>query len=97
MAKMHKDARGVLLFDCPGCGMLHAVYPQGCTADNPARWTWNGSLDSPTLTPSLSARWTEHGHERHCHSFITDGQIQFCGDSTHALADQTVPIPEWET
>lgn len=28
-----------------------------------------------------------------CHSFITDGNIQFLGDCTHALAGQTVPLP----
>lgn len=32
-----------------------------------------------------------------CHSFITDGNIQFLGDCTHALAGQTVPIPDWDT
>lgn len=32
---------------------------------------------------------------RVCHSFVTDGQIQFLGDSTHALAGQTVSIPDW--
>lgn len=31
-----------------------------------------------------------------CHSFITDGRIQFLGDCTHALAGQTVDIPQWE-
>jgi hypothetical protein len=31
-----------------------------------------------------------------CHSFITDGRIQFLGDCTHRLAGQTVPIPDWE-
>ena len=30
-----------------------------------------------------------------CHSFVTDGQILFLGDCTHALAGQTVPIPPW--
>lgn len=30
-----------------------------------------------------------------CHSFVTNGQIQFLGDCTHALAGQTVPIPDW--
>jgi hypothetical protein len=29
-----------------------------------------------------------------CHSFITDGQIQFLGDCTHALAGQTLPLPK---
>ncbi|GAN52632.1 hypothetical protein ME121_6810 [Methylobacterium sp. ME121] len=27
-----------------------------------------------------------------CHSFVTDGRIQFLGDCTHALAGQTVPL-----
>ena len=31
-----------------------------------------------------------------CHSFVTDGKIQFLADCTHALAGQTVDIPEWE-
>jgi hypothetical protein len=30
-----------------------------------------------------------------CHSFVTDGNIQFLSDCTHALAGQTVPLPEW--
>jgi hypothetical protein len=30
-----------------------------------------------------------------CHSFVTDGQIQFLGDCTHALAGQTVPLPDY--
>jgi hypothetical protein len=28
-----------------------------------------------------------------CHSFVKNGQIQFLGDCTHALAGQTVPLP----
>ena len=31
-----------------------------------------------------------------CHSFITDGRIQFLPDCSHSLANQTVEIPEWE-
>jgi hypothetical protein len=30
-----------------------------------------------------------------CHSFVTDGRIQFLNDCTHPLAGQTVDIPEW--
>ena len=29
-----------------------------------------------------------------CHSYITDGRIQFLGDCTHKLANQTVELPE---
>ena len=31
-----------------------------------------------------------------CHSFVTDGRIQFLADSNHALAGQTVDLPEVE-
>lgn len=31
-----------------------------------------------------------------CHSFVTDGQIQFLGDCTHAMAGQTVPLPDFD-
>lgn len=30
-----------------------------------------------------------------CHSFVTDGRIQFLSDCTHALAGQTVDLPSW--
>ena len=30
-----------------------------------------------------------------CHSFVTDGHIQYLGDCTHHLANQTVELPDW--
>lgn len=30
-----------------------------------------------------------------CHSFVTDGKIQFLNDCSHELAGQTVDLPEW--
>jgi hypothetical protein len=30
-----------------------------------------------------------------CHSFVKDGKMQFLGDCTHQLANQTVDIPVW--
>mgnify|MGYP000881591458 FL=1 len=30
-----------------------------------------------------------------CHSFVTDGRIQFLADCTHSLAGQTVDLPPW--
>lgn len=32
--------------------------------------------------------------DKRCHSFVTDGNIQFLADCTHALAGQTVPLGE---
>jgi hypothetical protein len=60
-------------------------------------WSFNGDADRPTLTPSLLLTYTHVGGEKFvCHSFVTDGRIQFLADSTHALAGQTVELPEWE-
>ena len=93
-------------FRCPGCGDTHAVPTTG-----PKAWGYNGSLERPTLTPSVLVRsghyaphWKQgdgcwcgkdYGFSCYvCHSFVTDGRIQFLGDCTHALAGQTVDLPE---
>ena len=78
-------------FDCPGCGVLHVVPVEG-----PRAWGFNGSLERPTLTPSLLVRWTmgEERREHVCHSFVRDGRIQFLTDCTHARAGQTVDLSE---
>lgn len=31
---------------------------------------------------------------KQCHSFVRDGRIEFLGDCSHALAGQTVPLPD---
>jgi len=75
-----------LVFSCPGCKQNHTVNVKEDAGRAP--WQWNGSLDTPTLTPSVLAI-----HEKRCHSFITDGQIRFLSDCTHNLAGQTVDLP----
>lgn len=40
--------------------------------------------------------WPQKDVERVCHSFVTDGKIQFLADCTHKLAGQTVPLPNFE-
>lgn len=43
-------------------------------------------------------RTTDHAFKcTICHSFVTDGQITFLADSTHKLAGQTVPLPDYGT
>ena len=74
-------------------------------------WSWNGSATRPTFLPSILVTGTQWlTDEEHaavmrgekveprpfvCHSFVTDGRVQFLGDCTHELANQTVDIPEW--
>lgn len=56
----------------------------------------------PPVTPENIEEWKRNPWqqtkvEHICHSFITDGQIQFLSDCTHKLAGQTVAIPEFPT
>lgn len=90
---------GRLMFWCPGCNEAHVVGPS---------WSFNGNFDRPTFSPSVLVhgvqRLTEDEYQRvmagekieprplRCHSFVTDGQIQFLGDCTHAMAGQTVAL-----
>lgn len=98
-----------LFFECPGCKMMHGI---NVGVGPGPRWDWNGSADHPTFTPSILVTGvemvTDEERERlmagekveprplRCHSFVTDGRIQFLSDCTHALAGSTVPLPEIE-
>ena len=92
LGESNKGPRGGVLyvFHCPGCGCSH---PFEVNAPDGRGWTWNGSLEKPTFRPSLLCN---QGTAHVCHSFVTDGQIQFLSDCHHALAGQTVEIPDWE-
>lgn len=99
MPKIRPTDQGSYLLECPGCKMLHVVY---VTTPGRPHWTFNGDVDKPTFTPSLLVKWGQGrfdpgGPKEHvCHSFITDGTVQFLGDCTHELANQTVDLPNWE-
>lgn len=98
-----------ILLWCPGCeitdddghkhGGLHGLPVTGDGTKRPT-WGWNGDLVNVTLDPSILTR-TKRGEDQTefvCHSFLRNGQWQFLGDCTHALANQTVamlPLPDW--
>ncbi|WPY93145.1 DUF6527 family protein [Limimaricola variabilis] len=83
-------------FMCPGCGTMHVVTIDG---DRPPHWDWNGDADAPTFQPSVLVTMPDPDRPgvnlSICHSFVRDGRIQFLGDSTHALAGQTVDLPDF--
>jgi Family of unknown function (DUF6527) len=86
-----------LVFDCPGCKRVHVIansfdQQAGTLTISSLTWNWNGDLVKPTVAPSLLIRHGSKNGEVVCHSFIIDGQIQFLGDSTHELANQTVKL-----
>lgn len=81
-------------FRCPGCDNYHVVRADGT-------WTFNEDFEQPTLSPSVLITETKTTDGRlvipRCHSFIRDGRIEFLGDCSHALAGQTVELPELPT
>ena len=100
-------AKGVIAIFCPGCKSLHHIYTVMPTSSG-AKWGFNGDFEKPTFTPSLliyTGKYV-HGHEDYddeglglssiCHSFITDGKIQFLADCTHELKNQTVELPDYD-
>jgi hypothetical protein len=104
MPRAKRADLGRVHFWCPGCDDAHGI------GYGPGGWTWNGDLDHPTFSPSVLVRGTQWepdagfhkpnhrvdpGGTTVCHSFVTDGRIQFLSDCTHHLAGQTVDLPEW--
>jgi hypothetical protein len=94
LLKVHEDwPTRDIGFWCPGCGCMHWIPTAGEKG-----WTWNGSKDVPTVTPSLRRTTPDHNVDGEalpphcCHLFVREGQLQFLADCTHALAGQTVSM-----
>jgi hypothetical protein len=88
-----RDSGKRLAIHCPGCGFDHEVVIDGTRG-----WKWNGSVEKPTITPSILVQWTygDPPVDRRCHSFVTDGRIRFLEDCTHSLAGQEAELPDIE-
>lgn len=83
---------------CPACKGHHAFAVRNSRFENGASWSFNEDLDKPTFSPSMLVRYEftpESGKQTIvCHSFVTNGMIQFLGDCTHELTNQTVELPD---
>lgn len=77
--------RSWLIF-CPACGFGHAF---------DSRWTFNGDVDRPTFRASMLIHEDPNSGRPRCHSFVTDGKIQYLADCTHAMRGQTVELPDF--
>lgn len=55
-------------------------------------WDWNKDVDSPTIRPSILTRADKPKGQFVCHSWVTDGKVQFLSDSTHANAGKTLDL-----
>lgn len=108
VSKSLRIGGGIASFWCPGCDGPHSVRIDGPSAwgynGNPDAPTFTPSIlvTNGHYTPGHKdgdACWCEMPNAgfkcARCHSFVTDGRIQFLDDSTHELAGQTVPLGAW--
>ena len=98
---LRRGATGYIHY-CPACDEAHLFTTDG----GGPTWSFDGDVNRPTFGPSMRVSWgrfadpsyrPEPGDEDLsgiCHYHLVDGELRFCGDSTHALAGQTVPLPE---
>lgn len=104
-------AGGGLTFWCPSCKEVHTVW-HGEGPGPRWGWNGDviNPTFTPSILVNFARRLTEEEHARVmagedlsatvrmvCHSFVTDGRIQYLGDCTHELAGQTVslvPMPK---
>lgn len=99
-----------LMFHCPGCKEQHSIYYEGPHPSPKWEWnrdankptikpsikvTGNRILTKEELDRVMKGEDLREQTKMVCHSFITDGKIQFLDDCTHELKGQTVNLPEW--
>lgn len=71
------------------------VYGPACDPNGRAKGVgFNGNYEIPTLSPSILSQWPDGTMTHICHHFVKDGQIQYLSDCTHALAGQTMDLPD---
>lgn len=67
---------------CPACEEMHLL---------PDSWKFDGNLEKPTFAPSF--RHTGNPLPWVCHYHLTEGQLIYCPDCTHQMANKVVPLP----
>lgn len=87
---------------CPACNSGHEINVEPDRRG--VKWSFDGNKQRPTFHPSINLRWGNKVSDPEwagkgdiggiCHYFITNGQIIYCGDCTHAMAGQTVDLPD---
>lgn len=81
-----------LTFYCLACKEYHNLN---------TTWNFNGNFDKPTIRPSLLITlkwWNEITNKydkevQRCHSYITDGKIEYLSDCKHDMKGMTVELP----
>ncbi|MEH7246482.1 DUF6527 family protein [Neobacillus niacini] len=110
--KVSKANDGRLLFYCQGCECHHGVTDSWQFNGDFNKPTFSPSVlvRSTEMTDKGLAdyeKWCDEGYpDRNgeafenvptiCHSFVTDGKIQYLNDCTHELTGQTVELEDMD-
>lgn len=87
---------------CPGCEEVHLIPDSWSFNGDLDRPTFSPSVKiTGVQTVVVDGKWTDEWVRDAagkpvsycCHYILTGGQLNFCGDSTHALAGKTVALP----
>lgn len=105
---LRKTTEGYTFF-CPGCREIHHVWTHGTRGanwtfnENVEKPTFSPSIlvtgkeTEKDENNNWTGGWVRNpdgtAKDQVCHSFVTDGRIQFLPDCTHPLAGQIVDIP----
>ena len=96
-------------FRCPGCGDTHWLNVDPASKGPCWTWNGSTELPTIRASiMAKSGHYCYHAEPGDCwcndpeapfacyvcHSFVTDGRIEFLADCSHALAGQTVDLPE---
>lgn len=91
--KLRMVKPGVYAHWCPACNLPHQF--NEFAEDDPQaqgrKWFFNGNWFAPTFGPDMDIE----GPETRCRYFVTKGALEFHADSTHSLAGQVLPMPDW--
>ena len=108
--KARPNTQGGVAFWCVGCNEAHVVTSTWVWNHDTEKPTFTPSVLVTSGHYCAGFKqgescWCTYNAERpdnpapfvcyRCHSFVTNGQIQYLSDSTHAYTGQTIALPEF--
>lgn len=91
------DVKGDVVWGWNGSMVRPTFSPSVLTWDR--RWVQDDPTDTSRVETEIPGVYKVGGpghfeDVRRCHSFVTDGRIQFLSDCAHELVGQTVDLPD---
>jgi hypothetical protein len=85
------NSPGRYVFFCPGCKANHVI--DTTPSKNRAYHVLTGTFANPTIRASVMSNPKNLPGRPRCHSFVTNGVIDYLNDCTHELSGKKVKLP----